>query len=164
MLTGISGSKTVLMASTNRRLQRRPSSPASATSAVRLVGRRPAPVGPAPGNHRQRFHSSTAFSVVAICSRSSAALSVCHARLAHFTRTGNSRTPASDRELAHVLHRLIGRRRHHRVKALEQRAHFGHRASLDRCRSSARRTPSRSRSPAPSNADVARSTPSSTFR
>src|SRR5262245_12195316 len=34
-------------------------------------------------------------SVDARDSRSSAAFSVCHARLAHFTRTGNSRTPES---------------------------------------------------------------------
>ena len=33
-------------------------------------------------------------SVVVLSSRSIAAFSVCHARLAHLTRTGNSRTPA----------------------------------------------------------------------
>ena len=52
----------------------------------------------------------------------SAARSVCQASVAHFTRTGNSRTPAKHRELAEL--RVGGRRRrsagHEPVEALEE--------------------------------------------
>ena len=115
MLTGISGSNTVEIASTIRAELGVPRG--SFAAVVRIETS-------APGRARRarlgpgmllalrlmglRLHSVDASS---IASRLSAALSVCQARLAHFTRTGNSRTPAKHRQLAEVRRRRAVRRR-----------------------------------------------------
>ena len=90
MLTGISGSNTVRMASRIAGFSASVRA-ASATTPVRLRGRRRQV-----GRIRDRLDDGQwLHSVESFSSRSIAALSVCQARLAHLTRTGNSRTPAS---------------------------------------------------------------------
>ena len=57
--------------------------------------------------------------------RSSAAFSVCHDRLAHFTRTGNSDTPENTASLPRVSASSGGQRPGHQlVEPLEQRVGF----------------------------------------
>ena len=94
MLTGISGSKTVRIASRIAGLSASVRAASATTAVVSVVGAgRSRRVGDRLDDG-QGLHSVDTFS-----SRSIAALSVCQARLAHLTRTGNSRTPASAESL-----------------------------------------------------------------
>ena len=68
-------------------------------------------------NDGQRLHSVETNSSRA----STAARSVCHARLAHFTRTGNWRTPASTESLPRSSTGRVRRRGDHLLEPLEQR-------------------------------------------
>ena len=98
ILTGISGSYTVEIAATM----------AGLSSLVRARSGTTAGTSAAPADSFRRSHQHQPSSSPGeaarggsssfgrrLLARSNAALSVCHARLAHFTRTGNSRTPAN---------------------------------------------------------------------
>ena len=115
MLTGISGSNTVLMRLDDRRLERGRLRRIAARcrSSIRSARRRRLRAGVPGGSSGSgfiRFDYRSRRRVAA----PTAAFSVCHARLAHFTRAGNSRTPAKHGQLAEVLgDRRVGRRRDH---------------------------------------------------
>ena len=94
--------------------------------------------------------------------RASAARSVCQASVAHFTRTGNSRTPANTASLPSPL--VVAARARVAVtsswKRVEERLDLGDATGPSPPRSSATPRPSRSRSPCPGSRRPA-TTPSS---